>query len=64
MKRKILVTLLLIVFTVLIILNIANLNYNDLSFTENKGSYLGLISNGLLLASMIITRKDLNKKEE
>lgn len=57
MNKKIIFTFLSIAFLVLIAVNISMLNFDDLSFSENKSYYLGMVSNGLLFIAMFISRK-------
>lgn len=57
MKRINAAYLILIVSFLLMISNIINLDFNDLS----KNNYSGIVSNILLIASMIFTIRDLKK---
>ncbi|SHI84151.1 hypothetical protein [Flavobacterium terrae] len=57
MKRINAAYLILIVSFLLMIINIINLDFNDLS----KNNYSGIVSNILLIASMIFTIRDLKK---
>ena len=52
--------LLLIVSSILLILNISGLDFNNLQ----KGNYWGIISNLLLMFGMIVNIRNLNKDEE
>lgn len=59
MKRINAAYLILIVSFLLMISNIINLDFNDLS----KNNYSGIVSNILLIASMIFTIRDLKKQK-
>jgi len=59
MKRINAAYLILIVSFLLMISNIINLDFNDLS----KNNYSGIVSNILLIASMIFTIRDLKKNK-
>ncbi len=60
MKRISVAYLILIISFLLMISNIINLDFNDLS----KNRYSGIISNILLIASMIFTIRDLKRKTD
>ena len=60
MKKLKLAYFLLILSTILLILNIYNLDFSNLQ----NGNYWGIISNLLLMFGMIINIRDLRKNEE
>ena len=60
MKKIQLAYFLLIASTILLILNIYNLDFNNLQ----NGNYWGIVSNLLLMFGMIVNIRDLKKNEE
>jgi|GEM_PF-1675097 len=63
MNKKLIFTFLAIAFLVLIVVNIGMLNFDDLSFSENKSHYLGIVSNALLGVVMLLSRKKSTKNK-
>jgi len=59
MKRIYVVYFVLIASIILMILNIAELDFDNLK----KGPFTGIISNILLIAAMLLTIRDIKKKE-
>jgi hypothetical protein len=60
MKKLKLAYFLLVASTILLILNIYNLDFNNLQ----NGNYWGIVSNLLLMFGMIVNIRDLKKNEE
>ena len=60
MKKIQLAYFLLIASTILLILNIYNLDFNNLQ----NGNYWGIVSNLLLMFGMIVNIRDSKKNEE
>lgn len=60
MKKIQLAYFLLIASTILLILNIYNLDFNNLQ----NGNYWGIVSNLLLMFGMIVNIRDFKKNEE
>lgn len=59
MTRKTGAYIVMIVGMILLIINISELNFSNLK----NGSFSGIVSNVLLILAMIISVRDLNKKE-
>ena len=53
---------LIIVAIILTGIILTYLDYNELSWSSNKGSYLGIISQGCLITAMILSNRYENKK--
>ncbi len=60
MTKKTGAYILMLVGLILLILNITELDFSNLQ----KESFFGIISNVLLILAMIVSVRDLNKKEE
>jgi len=60
MSRKKITYILIILSAILLIVNISNLNFKNLS----ENNYLGIVSNVLLILAMIFTARDINKDEK
>lgn len=64
MKRKSLIIGLLIVCFVVFIGHISELNFQDLSWKTNSGSYLGIIAMGCLVLSLSISWRSIKNQEK
>ncbi|WP_430811689.1 MULTISPECIES: hypothetical protein [unclassified Carboxylicivirga] len=49
--------ILIIIALALIAVNVAFIDYGDLSWSVNKGSYLGIVSMVLLIISMVLSNR-------
>ena len=52
-----------VIAVIMIVINLAEINYADLGWKENKSAYLGMISMFFLLLSMILSNREKKKKE-
>ncbi|PIB32275.1 hypothetical protein BFP78_10535 [Gaetbulibacter sp. 5U11] len=59
MKRFYFTYFIIIAATVLLIVNIYNLDFNNI----NNGPFSGIISNILIIIAMILTRRDIKKRD-
>ncbi|WP_299061133.1 hypothetical protein [uncultured Polaribacter sp.] len=62
-KVKTVFNIISIIFLIILIFWITQLNYNDLSYQENSSAYLGILSTGMMsLALQLIIRGVKEKK--
>ena len=61
MKTKI-INFLIVVFIIVLISWFTEINYNNLSFEENRSAYLGITSMGLMLVAMLSLRRQQKNK--
>ncbi len=54
---------LMVLFSIMIIAQSIYIDFKDLSWSKNAGSYLGIISMILLIISMILSNKHDQKKQ-
>jgi hypothetical protein len=59
MKRKRLIYVVIIVSFILLVTNMSNLDFSNLT----TGSFLGIISNLLLIIAMFVTLNDIKRKK-
>ncbi|GGW73298.1 hypothetical protein DFQ11_10860 [Winogradskyella epiphytica] len=60
MKRKYFIYFIIIASIILMIYNISELDFSNLQ----KGPFAGIVSNVLIIIVMLLTMRDLNKKEQ
>ena len=53
-----------IIFGLIFIFWLTQLNYSDLSFTENRNVYFGIFSTGLMIFAMQMIKGSIKKAEE
>lgn len=64
MKKRKIISLFIMAFTVLIGINVSFLEFDNLTFSNNKGTYLGIVSNMLMLLLMVrALRKEKRKNQ-
>jgi hypothetical protein len=59
---KRIINILIIVFIVIIISWFTEINYQDLSFDQNRSPYLGIISMVLMIISMVLVKRQQKNK--
>jgi len=64
MKKRYILSLFIMAFIVLIGINIIFLDFDNLSFSNNKGTYLGIVSNILMLLVMVLARRKEKRKNQ
>ena len=47
---------------ILIIIHLFRIDYQNMSWTENKSAYLGIISMSLIMIAMLLSNKESQKK--
>ena len=53
-----------IIFVVILIFWLTQLNYSDLSFAENRNAYLGMFSVGLMIFAIQMIKRSIKRAEE
>ncbi|MEN8777379.1 MAG: hypothetical protein ABF263_01725 [Polaribacter sp.] len=60
---KIVFNIFSIIFAVILIFWITQINYDDLSFKENLSAYLGILSMSMMTIAMQMIGKGINKRK-
>ena len=53
-----------IIFVIILIFWLVKLNYNDLSFKQNRSAYLGISSVLLMIFALQMIKRSLNRKKK